>query len=130
MLIAIASLIISFLIDWGLAKKGKVICYDVGRVLAPAADGRSYCNRTACRQDAGVIGTHLRTSAYLYDNIHKSVSMAGRGQAPALRSTLKGPRFTVILSAAKDLKTPAYTTAMRIVGYWCCKIPQSLHSSE
>ncbi|MDY2618668.1 MAG: hypothetical protein SOW00_07765, partial [Oscillospiraceae bacterium] len=36
--------------------------------------------------------------------------------------------FTVILSAAKDLKTPAYTTAMRIVGYWCCKIPQSLCS--
>ena len=51
--------------NWGLAKKGKVICYDVGRVLAPAADGRSYCNRTACRQDAGVIGTHLRTSACL-----------------------------------------------------------------
>ena len=52
-------------LGFGKEKEGKVICYDVGRVLAPAADGRSYCNRTACRQDAGVIGTHLRTSAYL-----------------------------------------------------------------
>ena len=37
------------------------------------------------------------------------------------------PSF-VILSEAKDLKTPASTTTMRIVGYRCCKILQSLRS--
>ena len=60
----------------GVAKKGKVICYDVGRVLAPAADGRSYCNRTACRHDAGVIGTHLRTDVYKRQAVLCSVLVA------------------------------------------------------
>ena len=43
-------------------------------------------------------------------------------------STVSANFQSVILSAAKDLKTPASTTTMRIVGHLCCKILQSLCS--
>ena len=53
---------------WGVFRmtaEQRISGMNVGRVLAPAVDGRNYRNRTACRQDASVIGTHLHTSAYL-----------------------------------------------------------------
>ena len=39
--------------------------YSVGRVLAPAADGRSFRNRTACRQTVHMFCTHLDKSICL-----------------------------------------------------------------
>ena len=50
-----------------------------------------------------------------------------RGRLSRVHCNPYKPPF-VILSEAKDLKTPASTTTMRIVGYRCCKILQSLRS--
>ena len=38
----------------GCGRKEKLSVYGVGRVLAPAADGRSYCNRTAYRSSVKI----------------------------------------------------------------------------
>ena len=55
----------------------------------PLHRGASSATLTACRSDVG------------------------RVLAPALHPTLKGPRFTIILSGAKDLKTPAAASVQR-----------------